>query len=142
MNKIGYLVIHHSWSQDRGVLDWSAIRRYHIEENGWADVAYHYGIEIVGNDWVIVTGRAEDVTGAHCVEQGMNRKSLAICMIGNFDLVPPHPRSLDLLATLCTGLCHKYDLTPDKIVPHRQFATYKTCPGKMFPMDELRKRIK
>lgn len=141
LEHIEYLVIHHSWSADKGTLDWTAIRKYHIEENGWDDIGYHFGIEKVNNDYAILTGRHRDVVGAHCLEKGMNKKSLGICVIGNYDPAPPPQEAMDMLVTLCVGLCREYELTVDKIVPHHEYASYKTCPGTKFPMDELKKRV-
>lgn len=139
--KIEYLVIHHSWSEDRGTLDWGSIRDYHINTNKWKDIGYHFGIEKVNGDYAIVTGRRMSVQGAHCVEQGMNKKSLGICVIGKYDNAAPPAEAFELLVILCAGLCRMYGLNPDRIVPHNKYASYKTCPGKKFPMDELRKRV-
>jgi N-acetyl-anhydromuramyl-L-alanine amidase AmpD len=137
-----YIVIHHSWSDDRGTLDWPAIRRYHIEENGWHDIGYHYGIEKVNQDWAIITGRMESTQGAHCVDGGMNRQSIGICVIGNFDSEQLNQEAFLILVTLCVGLCKRYDIPAENIVPHNKYATYKTCPGKKFPMGELVAQVK
>jgi N-acetylmuramoyl-L-alanine amidase len=136
--KVEYLVIHHSFTKDGLVVDWKAIRDYHINTNGWDDIGYHYGIEKVNGDYVIISGRSEDTNGAHTKEQGMNSKSLGICVIGNYDLGEPDKRAFDLLVILCVGLCKKYKLTADKIRTHHEYANYKTCPGSKFPMDKLR----
>jgi N-acetyl-anhydromuramyl-L-alanine amidase AmpD len=123
------------------VVDWEAIRRYHINENGWKDIGYHYGIERVGDEYVILPGRAENEVGAHTKEQKMNFQSLGICVVGNYDNERPPERAFKLLIDLCVRLCRKYDIPTGNIKAHHDYASYKTCPGKMFPMAELREEV-
>jgi N-acetyl-anhydromuramyl-L-alanine amidase AmpD len=140
---IQYLVIHHSLTKDGKVVDWDAIRRYHMTDPGhkWVDIGYHYGVELVGNEYVIKVGRPEWAVGAQCKEEGMNNKSLGICVVGNYDLGAPPEEAMEQLVILCGNLCSKYKLPVSSIVTHHQFAGYKTCPGTKFPMDELRRRV-
>ena len=140
-----YIIIHHSLTKDGKVVDWNAIRDYHMKEQGWKDIGYHYGIERIGEKYAILTGRAENETGAHTSQNKMNFQSLGICMVGNFDLTRPPEPAFKLLVDLCIGLCRKYDIPVENIKAHRDYASYKTCPGKMFPMaelgEEVRKRV-
>ena len=53
------------------------IRRWHVEENGWADIAYHF---IIDRDGSVVAGRPLDRAGAHV--RGRNRTSIGVCLIG------------------------------------------------------------
>jgi N-acetylmuramoyl-L-alanine amidase len=138
--KITKLIIHHSLTKDGKVNDWNAIRRYHVEVNKWANIGYHYGIELVRDEYVIQKGRAEWRGGAHTL--GMNSKSLGICVVGNYDLAEPPEAALNLLANLCANLCKKYNLKPADIETHHKYASYKTCPGKLFPMDKLRAKVR
>jgi N-acetylmuramoyl-L-alanine amidase len=141
-SQIQYIVIHHSLTKDGQVVDWNAIRKYHIESNGWIDIGYHYGIELAGKEYQIQIGRPEWAQGAHCKEAGMNNKSLGICVVGDYDLAPPPKEAMDLLVILVSDLCAKYHLSEQRIVTHNQYAPYKTCPGTQFPMDDLRARVK
>jgi N-acetylmuramoyl-L-alanine amidase len=138
--KVEYLVIHHSLTKDGNVNDWEAIRKYHINTNKWLDIGYHFGIEKINDKYIIQKGRSEKTVGAHTKEQGMNKKSLGICVVGNFDLYEPDEKTFNLLIALCTQLCLKYKLSSDKIRPHNEYAP-KSCPGKMFNMDKLRKEV-
>jgi N-acetylmuramoyl-L-alanine amidase len=137
-----YIIIHHSLTEDGKEVDWNAIRKYHIEHNGWIDIGYHYGIEQVGNEYQIQIGRPEWAIGAHTLEQGMNGKSIGICVVGNYDLAPPPEAAMELLVILVADLCAKYRLSEQRIVPHNLYAPYKSCPGTKFPMDELRQKVK
>jgi N-acetylmuramoyl-L-alanine amidase len=89
---------------------------------------------------VLQKGRAENVIGAHTI--GMNDKSLGICVVGNYDLALPSETVLNRLAELCALKCRKFKLKPEDIETHHKYASYKTCPGTRFPMDELRERVR
>jgi N-acetylmuramoyl-L-alanine amidase len=137
--KVKKLIIHHSLTKDGQVVDWKAIRKYHIEVNGWHDIGYHWGIERAGNCYVLEAGRPETVAGAHT--KGMNEHSLGICLVGNYDREKVPEAAFALLVDLCARKCHEYGLKPEDIVTHHRYAAYKTCPGKLFPMDDLRRRV-
>lgn len=53
------------------------IRRWHVEDNGWADIGYHY---LVGRTGKIASGRPLARIGAHTI--GRNRGTIGICLIG------------------------------------------------------------
>ena len=135
-----YIVIHHSATADGQTVDWNAITNYHKNTLGYLDVGYHYGIERVNDRWAIITGRAEDQVGAHTKQEGMNYKSIGICVVGNFDKERPSPEALFLLEMLCIDLCRRYGIPASKIVPHSKYAA-KTCPGKLFPLESLVKTV-
>jgi N-acetylmuramoyl-L-alanine amidase len=141
-DRVQYIVIHHSLTKDGLVVDWNAIRNYHIKTNGWIDIGYHYGIENVNGEYLIQLGRPDWAQGAHCKEQGMNNKGIGVCVVGNYDLGPPPKEAMDLLVILVSDLCAKYRLSESRIVTHNQYAPYKSCPGNKFPMDELQARVK
>jgi N-acetylmuramoyl-L-alanine amidase len=138
--KVTKLIIHHSLTKDGTAKDWDAIRRYHMQEKGWTDIGYHWGVENVNGAIVILRGRLENVPGAHTI--GMNQKSLGICVVGNYDLGPPSDAVLNRLADLCALKCKEYHLRPEDIEPHSKYASYKTCPGTKFPMDKLREKVR
>lgn len=124
------IVIHHSLTPDGKVVDWDAIKRYHVEEHGWADIGYHFGIELTPTGLQIVTGRPINMVGAHTV--GKN-DCIGICVVGNYDPAAPDAAHMNALVQLTLALLGQYPhLTPQDIYPHSQFAP-KTCPGKSFP---------
>lgn len=136
MNKPERIIVHHSLTEDGLVVDWEAIRKYHKEVKGWSDIGYHYGIERVGDKWVIQKGRAENVNGAHCKEQEMNFKSIGICVVGNYDIDNVPQEAFNLLVELIKDINKRYG-KKFPIEPHSKYATYKTCPGKKFPLQKL-----
>ncbi|MCX8129790.1 MAG: peptidoglycan recognition protein family protein [Clostridia bacterium] len=130
------IIIHHSLTKDGKVVDWTAITKYHIEHNGWSNNGYHWGIERVGDKWVIQKGRAENVQGAHTKEQGMNVKSIGICVVGNYDIDDLPKQAFDLLVSLIKDINKRYKKS-FPIESHNKYAKYKTCPGKKFPLKKL-----
>jgi hypothetical protein len=105
-----------------------AIDEYH-RGKGWGGIGYHYLIEPDGK---LCAGRAESTPGAHCKEQFMNYQSLGVALTGDFDREEPTPEQLKSLVELLQKLSASYDIKPEKILPHRKFATYKSCPGSRF----------
>jgi N-acetyl-anhydromuramyl-L-alanine amidase AmpD len=104
---------------------------------GWRDIGYHYGLEKVGGRYQILFGRMPIERGAHCYQQGMNRKSLGICCVGNFDESPPPEAQLKLLERLVDSLMRIYVIPLSNIKRHSDYATYKSCPGTQFPWEQF-----
>ncbi|WP_217438624.1 N-acetylmuramoyl-L-alanine amidase, partial [Fertoeibacter niger] len=59
------------------------IRRWHVQENGWKDVGYHW---LIDRDGTLLCGRLPGVIGAHVA--GRNAGTLGICLIGGFGSKP------------------------------------------------------
>lgn len=131
------IIIHHSLTKDTETVSWGAIRKYHVETLGWQDIGYHYGIENIGGRYEILVGRMATETGAHCSQDGMNNKSLGICLIGNFDNAAPDAAQLALLTKLVKSLMQVHGIPAANVFRHSQFATYKTCPGLKFPWQDF-----
>ena len=174
-----YIMLHHSLTKDGATVSWQAIRRWHMGligsgnknspdynpylEKPMKDIAYHFGIELVGSpiignkellrtrppqdareifegDYEILIGRPLDQEGAHCPDQGMNQKALGICFVGNFDdVVVPEPQWQKGIA-LVKSLINLLDIPTRFIVAHRDYAP-KTCPGKLFEVEQFRKAV-
>jgi N-acetylmuramoyl-L-alanine amidase len=140
-----HIVIHHSLTKDGQTVSWGAIRKYHTDPNGiykMIDIGYHYGIELVGDRHEVLVGRMMNETGAHCREEGMNRRSLGICCIGNFDIAEPPFIQLELLIKLVNSLMDCFDIPRANVKRHRDYATYKSCPGWLFPWDSFLARLR
>jgi len=140
MNKPEYIILHHSLTKDQKTVDWQAIRRYHLGL-GWRDVGYHYGIELINNSPEILLGRYEYESGAHCKQSGMNRKSLGVMICGNFDLAPPREDIWIKTLELVSFLQWKYNITTNWVRGHREYADYKTCPGRLFDIEKFKDEL-
>jgi N-acetylmuramoyl-L-alanine amidase len=113
-----------------------AIRHYHMVNLGWRAIGYHYGVELVNGHYEILKGRMDDETGAHCRQHQMNRKSLGICMVGNYDETVPDIVQIHKLTMLTRSLMHIHNIPVERVHPHSLHAP-KTCPGKLFPWDDF-----
>jgi N-acetylmuramoyl-L-alanine amidase len=89
---IKYLIIHHS-ATPRDTTTFEAIRNYHIKQNGFWEIGYHYFIDGRGK---LYDGRPKNYIGAHCVADNMNYKSLGICLAGNFTEEKPTSEQLNI----------------------------------------------
>jgi hypothetical protein len=128
------LCIHHSLTKDGKTVDGSAIRKYHIETNGWDDIGYHYLVERVAGKVQIIEGRPVKFQGAHC--PALNATHLGVCLVGNYDLAPPDAELLGVLESLCASLMRQYAIPLRGIVYHCDYSQ-KTCPGRQFPKTGL-----
>jgi hypothetical protein len=131
------IVIHHSLTKDGKVVDWDAIKRYHMTapEFMMDDIGYHGGIERVNGEVLTITGRPINKTGGHT--KGAN-DMLGLCIVGNFDLAPPDEEMLKSAAIMCRAWMNMYPhITSKDVYPHHHFASYKSCPGTQFPWDKF-----
>jgi hypothetical protein len=147
MNKT-HIILHHSYSPDRGTSDWNKIRRYHTQDLGWSDIGYHFGLEMIGPVCEVLLGRMPHEKGAHARELGMNRLGLGICCVGNYDQDHLPPAMFHKLRDLIRWLLIDYEISPRNLWGHRDVGRaagydwrkkqYKSCPGHLFPLDQIK----
>lgn len=136
-----HIVLHHSADT---VGDAAAFDKTH-RRRGWRrGLGYDF---VIGNgtlsgDGEIEVGdrwrRQED--GAHCKADGMNRKAIGICFVGDFQSGGA-PSASQLLsgAALIRHLAAKFAVPPENVLGHGQVNGAKTlCPGRYFPIDFFR----
>jgi hypothetical protein len=133
-----HIILHHSFTADSKTVSWGAIKKYHTKELGWADIGYHFGIELINDDYQILMGRMPGKYGAHCKEFAMNSTSIGVCFIGNFDVRTPNSMLWEKGLELVRWLKEIYQIPLEHIQGHKDYATYKTCPGLLFDMDNFR----
>ena len=132
-----YIVIHHSLTRDGETVSWNAIRRYHLRR-GWVDIGYNFGIEQVEEEYLCMVGRPLGEPGAHCRNNGMNRRGIGICCVGNYDEErPPMPMLDEMVHRLIKPLMEIFDIPENRILFHRELASYKSCPGKLFRKESI-----
>jgi N-acetyl-anhydromuramyl-L-alanine amidase AmpD len=123
--KINRIIVHHSALgavPDFGPLDsMEAIKRFHVERNGWRDVGYHYVIERSGE---VKAGRPHEEQGAHAKDH--NHDTLGICMVGEGGLFTP--AQISALTVTLRWLCGLYALPCAAVMGHRDLAATE-CPG-------------
>lgn len=134
------VVWHHSATKDGETNDWAGIKRYHVEEKGWRDIGYHWGVERVSGKLELKIGRPLSWEGGHCV--GKNKIAIGVCVVGNFDLAAPDAETLAFAVRLGQAIGEVFPLIrPESHFYHRQFAP-RTCPGTKFPaLEEFRRLL-
>ena len=75
--KTEMIVVHCAATKPSMDIGRTEIRKWHVEDNGWDDVGYHY---IIKRDGTVEVARAEAFQGAHA--PAVNSKSIAICLVG------------------------------------------------------------
>ncbi len=124
--KTDLIVLHHAAAKSCSVDD---IHRWHLDR-GWSGIGYHFFIRKDGTVW---RGRPEDRVGAHTVDY--NSRSIGICFEGNFEkeLMPEIQKAAGL--ELIAYLKGKY---PIKDIKGHGELKATACPGKFFPLEEMK----
>jgi len=135
------LILHCSAGPDRKLEDWPSVISYHVNDRGWDDVGYHYGIEWIDNEIVLHAGRPVWAVGAHCRANGMNHRAIGICIIGEFDVEPPRRTEWWAVADALAWLSLVHRIAPERVFGHSEHEAGKTCPGLMWDMDEMRAAV-
>lgn len=140
-----YIVIHHS-ATDVGSV--KAMDTYHRQvrhmENG---LAYHF---VIGNgqgmdDGQIAVGQrwTRQLDGGHLATDDLNRVSLGICLVGNFDHKKPTRKQMASLKALVLALMDRCKLSPQAVKTHQQINPVHTrCPGRYFPTASFQKELR
>lgn len=126
MRQITEIIVHCADTPEGRDVRAADIRRWHMTEHGWADIGYHFVVDL---DGTIEDGRPIEKIGTHC--SGHNANSIGICYIGGAsrDMKPKDTRTQaqkDALVQLLKDLRKKYPLA--KIYGHCDFAN-KACPS-------------
>ena len=173
---ISYCIIHHSAVMDGPNLDTPSIKAYHmsyrvdgnsVSKEEYArlsesfigdgkhhlfelpdvDVAYNLLIEKVGGGYAVQAGRSMEIFGAHTKQLEMNKKSVGICALGNFDKAPPELECWDLTIKTVKQVQSMFGIPTKNVLGHREVYTLagipqqKTCPGVLFDMDKFRANL-
>lgn len=120
------LTVHHAGTQSgttgpaqfRGWQDW------HMDGQGWPDIAYHL---IVGIDGEVYEGRDPAYQGDTATTYDTNGHFLVV-VEGNFDIEEPTAAQIESLTRVLAWASEEYGVPPDTIAGHRDYAA-TTCPG-------------
>jgi hypothetical protein len=126
----------------KGDTSMAAIRKYHVEHNGWRDAGYHFGIRKSGR---VEPGRALALLGAHT--EGAN-DTIGVCVYGNGDTEAWTLAQWSSVIDLCVSHCRANGWSSEDVHGHREAParlgakpTAKTCPGRLVDMNEVRARV-
>ena len=126
MRNINKIIVHCSATPEGRDVSVDTIRKWHVEDNGWSDIGYHWIIPLSGS---IEKGRPESKSGAHA--KGFNKNSVGVCYIGGVDkdLNPKDTRTKGQKETLKCLLEDLKDRYPNaEIIGHRNVSS-KACPS-------------
>lgn len=135
MSSIKRAVVHCSFTMPEQDIGADDIRIWHVRDNGWSDIGYHY---VIRRDGRVERGRYEDgdnnldagEVGAHAY--GFNRDSIGICLVGGMS---EHGKEdcnytraqYNALSSLLIGLTVR--IPGIEILGHRDLPhVVKTCP--------------
>jgi N-acetylmuramoyl-L-alanine amidase/Secretion system C-terminal sorting domain len=138
---VTHIIVHHSDGSNTSS-DWDAVVRaildFHVNTNGWADVAYNWLIAPTGKLYV-GRGGGNNVLGAHyCAKNG---NTMGICLLGNYTNVAPTDTALKTLEKIIAWKCTDSNIDPLATANHA-VGNLKTieghrsgcatdCPGNM-----------
>ena len=132
LEKIEQVVIHHSATESGSPESYAL---YHIHNNGWPGIGYHYVISKAGK--IVQTQRLKTVS-YHT--SGQNTRSVGICLTGNYDTQSPPTVQLDSCVKLIKYLEDKLG-RPLAIAGHNEYGT-KSCPGSKVNVNLIQQRVK
>lgn len=130
-DQVNYLAIHHTASPDSQTPE--EIADYHINQNGWGGIGYHFLINKEG-----VVFYVGDISTARANVANLNEQVIGIALIGDFtEGRVPTALALDSAHKLCQFFIDYQDLPNvkswDKVRGHKELPNQTTiCPGDDF----------
>lgn len=103
-----------------------SIQSAHQNDEGWADIGYHFLVDPEGGIW---EGRPLNTQGAHAGDSESNRGNIGVCLLGNFDLSSVPSSQAAALERLLDRLRDHFRLTRSDVVPHSRYRS-TACPGR------------
>lgn len=129
LSQVNYLVIHHSATLNTQTPQ--EIAEYHINNNGWGGIGYHFLISKEG-----VVYYVGDISTARANVANLNEQVIGICLIGSFtEGRTPTEDQYDSAHKLCEFLIN-YPALPnvkswETVKPHKSLPGQVTvCPGE------------
>jgi len=100
-------------------------QRYHQDEMGWVDIAYHVGVDRDGNIFEL---RRTEIAGDTATNYDTTGHFLVVCE-GNFDVEPVSDEQLDGAALAFAWAAQKFGITSQTLRSHQQVTPTTACPG-------------
>lgn len=126
MRNINKIIVHCTATPEGREVTVNDLHRWHVIENGWADVGYHWLIDLNGT---LHECRPEHKSGAHA--KGYNKNSIGVCYAGGCD-AEMNPKDTRTEAQKETLRCLLEDLRgrypQAEIIGHRDVSS-KACPS-------------
>lgn len=127
MRKIDHIVVHCAATRPSADVGAAEIRVWHMRDNGWRDIGYHF---VIRRDGRVEEGRPLQEPGAHV--SGHNARSVGVCLAGGLDesgksAAEYSPEQWAALKGLLKSLTGRFPSA--EILGHRDFpGVRKDCP--------------
>ena len=118
MRQVNTIIVHCADTPESMDIEYTEIRKWHVDERGFTDVGYHY---IIRRNGIIERGRPEACQGAHCLSK--NAESIGICLVGRDSFTKEQYTSL---RNIVEDLEIRYNIT--EVTGHYKYSN-KTCPN-------------
>ena len=128
MREISKIVIHCADTPSTMDIGVKEIRQWHVIDNGWKDIGYHY---VIRRNGIVEKGREDSVVGSHVA--GHNTNSIGVCLVGGRQTTTTLNKDLftkdqfNSLANLLKDLKTTYPKA--SIIGHSDLDNKKTCPN-------------
>lgn len=138
-----FILLHHS-AADIGNL--KTIRKLHIEERGWPDIAYHF---VINNGSRGTTAGEVEISNLwkdrspnlSTQNNYINRFGIAIVLVGNFEKRPIPELQRAALIHLLARLMKEHKIPINHIIGHRD-VQQTACPGKFVKLEKIREEVR
>jgi hypothetical protein len=128
-HRITRMTIHHSGvvlSDNRTIAErLRQHQRYHQDEHGWIDIAYHVGIDLDGNIFEL---RDTGLIGDTATDYDPAGHFLVLCE-GNFDEQAVPEAQLESVALVLAWAAQTFQIRTDTLASHRDLTSGTSCPG-------------
>lgn len=123
LSQVNYLAIHHSAGSDTQTPE--EIANFHINNNGWGGIGYHFLISKDGTVYYV-----GDISTARANVVNLNEQVIGICLIGNFTSgKSPTQEQLGSAHKLCEFLINYPPLS--NVNSWEAVKTHKNLPGQV-----------
>lgn len=133
MTRIWRMTVHHTAdagevSASQSVADHiHRIQHFHMTSRGWADIGYHFLIDMRGRIW---EGRSLLHQGAHAGNGELNAGNIGVALLGDFQSHRPSTEQEAALMKLLDYLAGRYQIASNHLYTHQELKPGSTqCPG-------------
>lgn len=100
-------------------------QRYHQDDKGWVDIAYHAAVDRRGNIFAL---RDPAIAGDTATDYDTTGHFLVLCE-GNFDEETVTEAQLNGAASVCAWATKQFGITTATLASHREVTPVTSCPG-------------
>lgn len=115
-------VVHHSASPIDTTVD--EIRYWHVNENGWDDIGYHYVITQEGK-----VHACREICYVPAAQKGHNQGSIAVCLVGDNTSDANRWNRMQVNSLMNHYLATKEMFPVLELYGHRDLSSSTVCPG-------------